>query len=171
MNPESIAYIADIAQIAGEVTVIIAILFGVFELSEYRKQRRVTVAAELMHNFYSADLANAIYLIRGLPADITADDLRRKGDEYERAAVLISMSFETMGLLVFERIAPIDLVNKLAGGVVAVMWHRLRPWLERVRQEQSQPSWAEWFEWLAQQCERRKRIQEPAYTKYKDWRP
>lgn len=76
-----------------------------------------------------------------------------------------------MGLMAFERIAPLELVEKLAGGLVVVMWRKLSPWLERVREEQSQPSWAEWFQWLAQQCERRKTAQEPAYTKHRDWKP
>ena len=163
--------IANIAEIASAATVIFGILFGLFQLSEYRTQRRNAVAAELMRNFYSADLANAVAIIRNLPDDVSADDLRKKGDEVERAAVLISTNFETMGLMAFERIAPMELVEKLAGGVVVVMWHKLRPWLQRVREEQSQPSWAEWFQWLAQQCERRKTAQEPAYTKYKDWQP
>jgi hypothetical protein len=163
--------IANIAEIASAATVIFGILFGVFQLSEFRAQRRSVVAADLMRNFYSADLANAVATIRSLPDDCSPDDLRKRGDEFEKAAVLISTNFETMGLMAFERIAPLDLVEKLAGGVVVVMWHKLRPWLERVRQEQSQPSWAEWFQWLAQQCERRKTAQEPAYTKHKDWQP
>lgn len=171
MTPDSISYFADIAQIVGEVTVVFAILFGLFEISEYRKQRRDAVAAELMHTFYSPDLAHAIYVVRALPEDASADDIRRMGGEFEEAAILISMNFETMGLLVFERITPIELVEKLAGGVIVVMWRKLRPWLSQIRQEQSQPSWAEWFEWLAGQCERRKLGQEPAYRKYADWHP
>ena len=167
----SLQSVADIAEIASAVTVIFGILFGLFQLSEFRQQRRNAVAAELMRNFYSADLANAIAIIRSLPDHISAEDLRRKGDEVERAAVLISTNFETMGLMAFERIAPLALVERLAGGVVVVMWHKLGPWLARVREEQSQPSWAEWFQWLAQQCERRKIAQEPAYLKYRDWQP
>lgn len=171
MSPESAAYLADLAQIAGDITVVSAVLFGAFELSGYRKQRRDAVAAELMRTFYSPALANVICVVQSFPGGATVDDFRRKGDEPERAAVLISMTFETMGLLVFERIAPIDLVEKLAGGAIVAMWRRLRPWLAAIQQEQAQPSWAEWFEWLAGQCDKRKRAQEPAYLKYRDWQP
>jgi len=52
-----------------------------------------------------------------------------------------------------------------------VMWHKLGPWLTQIRIEQSQPSWAEWFQWLAQQCERHKDQREPAYLKHVDWIP
>jgi hypothetical protein len=76
-----------------------------------------------------------------------------------------------MGLLVFERIAPFPLAVELVGGIVVVMWRKLQPWAEQIRIEQSQPSWAEWFQWLAMQCERHKNPQAPAYTQHRDWVP
>jgi hypothetical protein len=81
------------------------------------------------------------------------------------------MTFETMGLLVFERIAPFKLVLELAGGMIVVMWHKLGPWMHQVRKEQLQPSWAEWFDWLALQCERHKNLQAPAYEEHADCIP
>jgi hypothetical protein len=76
-----------------------------------------------------------------------------------------------MGLLVFQRIAPFGLVVELAGGIIVVMWHKLGPWLNQIRVEQSQPSWAEWFQWLAQQCARHKSHGAPAYAKHVNWIP
>ena len=76
---------------------------------------------------------------------------RALGSGHEDAALVIGTRFETMGLLVFERIAPFKLVENLCGGIVVVMWRKLGPWLEAVRIEQAQPSWGEWFQWLAQQ--------------------
>ncbi|MGD8575186.1 MAG: hypothetical protein PVJ40_09575 [Gammaproteobacteria bacterium] len=171
MDSEALAYLADIVQIASAVTIIVGIVFALFQISEYRKQRRNAVAGEVMRTFYSPALSDAICLIVSLPDDTTADELRHRGADYERAAVLISISFETMGLLVFERIAPLVLVEELAGGTVVVVWRKLRGWIGDFRAEQSQPSWGEWFEWLALLCDRRKTGQEPAYSKYRDWQP
>lgn len=168
MNLETIA---DIAQIASAATIVGGIVFGLMQLSEYRKQRRDAVAAELMRAFMSSELSNAIALIRALPDGVSAEELRRYGPETERAAVIVNMTFETMGLLVFKRIAPFSLVLDLAGGIITVMWHKLGPWMSQVRVEQTQPSWAEWFQWLAMQCERHKNLQAPAYSKYLDWMP
>jgi hypothetical protein len=76
-----------------------------------------------------------------------------------------------MGLLVYERITPFALVQDLSGGIVVVMWRKLGRWLEEIRAEQSQPSWAEWFQWLAQLLEQHKLKQEPAHTKHRSWAP
>ena len=51
--------IADISQIASAATIVGGIIFGLMQLSEYRKQRRDAVAAELMRAFMSPELANA----------------------------------------------------------------------------------------------------------------
>jgi hypothetical protein len=60
---------------------------------------------------------------------------------------------------------------ELAGGVIVVLWRKLGPWLEHIRAEQAQPSWAEWFQWLAQQCEAIKGHSVPAYRRELDWAP
>lgn len=135
MNLETLA---NISQIANATTIVGGIVFGLMQLSEYRKQRRDSVAAELMRAFMSPELGNATALIRALPDGVSADEFRRHGPETERAAVTITMTFEAMGLLVLE----------LTGGIIVVMWHKLDPWMSQVRAEQSQPSWAEWFNGL-----------------------
>jgi hypothetical protein len=163
--------LADLSQIAATLTIIGGTIFGFIQLSEYRKQRRDAVAGELMRAFMSPELSHAVTLVRRLPDAASAEQLRQAGPEVERAAVQVTMTFETMGLLVFERITPFELVENLCGGIVTAMWHKLGPWLETVRAEQAQPSWAEWFQWLAQQLEHRKAKQEPAYSKHREWTP
>ena len=71
--------------------------------------------------------------------------------------------------LVFKRIAPLDLVLDLAGGIVAVMNIKLRRWQQDLRDEQAQPSWGEWFEWLGDQAQKHKADSEPAHILYRDW--
>ena len=117
--------IVGIAQIVGAVTVVGGTIFALIQLSEYRKQRRDAVAGELMRAFMNADFANAVEIVKKLPDAASADDIRCGGPDAERAAVLVNTTFETMGLLVFERIAPFTLVVELVGGIVVVMWRKL----------------------------------------------
>jgi hypothetical protein len=168
MNLETLS---NISQIVSAVTVVGASAFALIQLSELKKQRRDAIAGELMRTFMDSDLAHALTLIMALPDDMPGDKLSSAGPEVEQAAVLISTRFETMGLLVHERIAPLDLVVELAGGIVVVTWRRLAPWMEHIRQRQSQPSWAEWYQWLAEQCKAHKGHVVPAYQRSRNWKP
>jgi hypothetical protein len=163
--------LADIAQVIGGVTVVAATLFALKQLSEMRRQRADLVACELMRSFLDTEMTRAIRLIRTLPDGISAEDLRQAGPEAELAALRIGITFETMGLLVYRRIAPLDLVVELAGGMAVAMWRKIGPLEERIRTEQSQPSSAEWFQWLAEQCEASKDEGMPAYIAHRGWTP
>ncbi len=162
---------AEISQIIAAVTILVGLIFAWFQFLEFKKRRQNAVAVELMRSFLSADFAHAVSLIRLLPDGISAEELRGTGPEYEESAILVTTTFETMGLLTFRRIAPFSLVQELAGGLIVVTWRKLSVWLETIREEQSQPSWAEWFQWLAERLIDLKVKNQPAYLRYKDWRP
>ncbi len=163
--------IGEIGQLIGAVAITVGLIFGWFQFREFRKRRQNAVAVELVRSFLSADFAHAVSQIRLLPDGISAEELRERGSEYEESAILVTTTFETMGLLTFRRIAPFSLVQELTGGLVVVAWRKLSVWLETIREEQSQPSWAEWFQWLAERLIDRKTKSQPAYLKYKNWRP
>lgn len=162
---------ANIAELLGAISIVAALTFSAFQIREFKMRRRDSVAVGLMQSFYSADLAHAVSLLRLLPDGGSAQQLRDKGPGYEEAAILVTTTFETMGLLVHRRIAPFSLVEELAGGMTVVMWRKIGAWLETVREEQSQPSWAEWFQWLAERLQAVEDDKEPAHLRFKSWRP
>ena len=170
MDDLTLSSIANIADIIGAGSIITGLFFGWFQIRHYRAQQRDNVAINLMQTFYSQDLAHAIALLQPLPDGISLEALRELGTEYIDAAITVSTSFETMGLLVFKRIAAMDLVLDLAGGIVAAMNRKLRNFSEDVRRTQNQPSWSEWFEWLGDQAEKAKQSSTPAHIKYRDWK-
>jgi hypothetical protein len=49
------------------------------------------------------------------------------------------------------------------------MWRKLSAWLDAVSKEQEQPSWAEWFQWLAEQLKAVEGRKQPAHLRFKDW--
>ncbi|MFQ5982242.1 MAG: hypothetical protein ACE5KS_02595 [Woeseiaceae bacterium] len=159
---------ANIAELLGGVSIVAALTFGVFQIREFKKRRRDAVAAGLMQSFYSADLAHAVSLLRLLPDGISAEQLREQGLQYEESAILVTTTFETMGILVHRGIAPFSLVEELAGGIAVVMWRKISAWLETVREEQNQPSWAEWYQWLVDQFAAVEGCKQPAHLRLKD---
>lgn len=165
--------LASIAEILGASTIVGGAIFAILQIREFRAQRRETVAVELLRSFHDPDLVDAVNLIRKLPEGASAEDLRSRGEEYERAAVMISTTYETVALLVFREMSSFSIVRDLTGGLVVVMWRRLAGWTQAIRREQQQPSWAEWFQWLAEQLERDhdEREGRPAYEAHGGWRP
>ena len=171
MTASSLATWANLAEIIGAGSIITGLIVGWIQIRHLRRQQRDAVAINLAQTFYSRDLAAAIALLQPLPDGISLAELRALGTEFEQAAITVCTSFETMGLLVYKRIAPMDLVLDLAGGIVATMCRKLRQWQEDLREEQEQPSWGEWFEWLGDQALKRKNAAQPAHIKYTDWAP
>ena len=161
----------DVSQIVTAVTVVGGTIFGLLQLKEYREQRREAVALELLSTFMGPEFAAAMIAITSLPEGATAESIRRGGPELERAANLMCTNFEAMGILVFRRIAPFSLVMDMIGGIVLVSWRRLRPWIEAIRAETHNPSDSEWFEWLANQCERNASKEVPAHVRHRGWEP
>lgn len=159
-----------VAEIVGVITILTGLIFGWLHIRHLRHQHDGQIAANLMKTFYNSDLTHAVSILRTLPDGISTEELRANGADYEAAAMLVCATFETMGLLVFRKIAPFDLVVDLAGGMVKVMARKLSSWIKTSREEQQQPSYAEWFEWLALQVENVKVEDQPAYIRHKEWK-
>jgi len=168
-----LATLANIAEILGALTIVGGAVFGVVQIREFRTQRREAVAVELIRWFHDPHLAHSVNLIRELPDGVSPEELRSKGPEYESAAVMISTTYETIAFLVFRELTSLAMVRELTGGLAVVMWRKLSRWTDTVRREQAQPSWAEWFQWLAEQLARDSAQKEayPAYQEFADWRP
>ena len=170
---DDLALLANIAEIVGAGTIIGGAVFAIVQIREFRAQRREAITVELMRAFQEPSVAEAVNLVRGLPDGISAEDMRERGPEYERAAIMISTTYETIGYMAYLGLASFRTVQELTGGVGLVMWRKLERWMDDVRAEQSQPSWSEWFHWLADQLERESEQKEasPAYVKHAGWRP
>ena len=163
--------LANYAEIIGAGSILTGLVFGLMQLRYWRQQQRDNVAANLTQTFYSRDLAEALALLQPVPDGISLEELRAMGPEYTAAAITVTTSFETMGLLVYKGVAPLQLVEDLCGGIITTMHRKLGKWQEDMRVEQDQPSWGEWFTWLDMQASRNKRAREPAHIRHRDWSP
>ena len=165
MNDLSLSTIANIAEIIGAVSIISGLIFGWLQIRYFRAQQRDAIAINLMQTFYSDDLAEAIALLIPVPDGVRLLELQSMGNEYVKAATTVATSFETMGILVFKEIATMDLVRDLAGGIVMTMTRKLRACQNDMREILQQPSWGEWFEWLGDEVEKVKNVDDPAHVR------
>ena len=87
--------------------------------------------------------------------------------------MLVSLTLESVAIMVHHRIVPIRTVWDLMGGVTQTCWDRMREWVQVVRREQGNEKFDEWLEWLSNQMKRLGEESEgkPAYLVYEGWRP
>jgi len=114
-----------IAEIIGGLSIVAGLAVGWFQVRHHRAQQRNAAAINLAQTFYNRDFAQSIALMQNVPDGAYLRQIRELGRECEEAAITLTTSFETMGLLVYKGIASMGLVLDLAGGIVAVMRRKL----------------------------------------------
>ena len=155
-----------LAQIVGSLAVVAAIVFGFAQIRQFRQQRRDVLAVELMRSIQDTEFTRSARMIFTIPPDLSAAEFLALGPDIEHAAWAISAKYETVGYLVYRGIMPTDLAEELLGGIGVHLWQRLRPWVESLREAQGQPLFMEWFQWLVELLQERKRPQAiPAYLR------
>lgn len=169
----NLSTLANLAEVIGAVIVIGGLAFGVIQLQQFRLQRRAQAAIEVARSFQDADFSRALRLVLSMPRDLGVDEVRELGGKYEDAAMLVSLTVETIGLMVHRRMVSLQLVWELMGGVLLTAWGRLARWTEDTRRDQGGEKFNEWMQWLAGQLERHKTTcdPEPAYRKFDEWSP
>lgn len=168
-----LATLANLAEVIGAVVVVGGIAFGVIQLQQLRLQRRANAAIGVASSFQDAEFARALRIVLSLPCDLDAEGLRAKGTEYEDAAMLVSLTVESVGLMVHRRMVSLHMVWELMGGVLLGAWCRLEGWSRDTRTETGRDKFNEWMQWLAEQLEKHQARcdPEPVYRRYSNWLP
>jgi hypothetical protein len=141
--------LADLAEIIGAIIVVGGVAFAVLQMRQTRQQRRELAAIELFRSFGSPAFCDAYRATLKLPEGVDAETMRTQYPESENAAMFISTTMENIGVMVFHRIVPSVVVNDLVGTSTGLLFRRLSPWINSLRDELGNPGMFEWFEWLA----------------------
>jgi hypothetical protein len=162
--------LADLAEIIGAAVVLGSVAFAIIQLSQFRRRRRDLAAIELARSFQTPEFAHALRSILSLPDDATATQVRAD-PKTEDAAMLVSLTLESVGIMVHRRIISLDMVWELMGGVVLAVWVKLHVWAGDQRERHGGEKFDEWIQWLCDQMKRHRHGGDPAYVKYRDWMP
>jgi hypothetical protein len=167
---DSLNVYAAIAEIFGGLALLLGGGFALVQLSEFRRQRKGQIAADLCRAFSQAALGKAVVLIKRLPDGITVAELQAMDLEYEESAQIMLMAFETMGLLVFRDIASFRMIQELTGGLLLMLWRKLAVYVAETREAHGNPRFAEWVQWLVERIAEREGDMVPAYLEHARWR-
>ena len=165
--------ILGIFQVIGIFAVLYGIRIGIKQLKLNSQQRRDLAFMECARSFEDKEFTEAYRLLAELKQGQSREEFMELGEHYEAAIIRVCMKFETIGLLVYKDVIPIDAIEDLVGGVALLLWDILHNFVVESREQGNHPTYFEWFQWLVDRLRERGRFEQqpPAFIAHKDWKP
>jgi hypothetical protein len=165
--------ISTLANLINAIAVTAGVIFAAAQIREFRRQRRRQSMYTLVQTFQSADFTKALRRIIDLPDNLDRAAIRAEvGPEGEDAIYFVTTTWETIGVLVFQKELTLDLVDDFFSGPLIISWQKLARYLEDVRRDWNRETLFEWFQWLAERMIEREKSSNPvpAHIAHRDWR-
>lgn len=159
--------------IVSAATLVFGLAFAIVQLRQYRASRDRELGLELLRSFQTPEFASALRAIFSLPEGLTKSQIEERLGPRMDGVYALSTTWESLGILVFRGQLDLDLVDDFFSGPIRISWEKLQPYFETEREEQGRETIGEWFQWLAEQMERREGLAAPtpAHVGHRDWTP
>jgi len=165
--------LSTLANLINAFAVTAGVIFAAAQIRHYRQRRQREAMLELVRSFQSPAFTSALRRVLSLPDGADTQKIREVlGPDGEDAVYLVSLTWESIGVLLFRRELTLDLVDDFFSGPILLSWEKLHVWAEQWRRELKRETGSEWFHWLAERMMERERIEPPvpAYIAHRDWR-
>lgn len=165
--------ISTIANLINAIAVTAGVIFAAAQIRQYRHRRQRDAMLELVRSFQSPAFTAALRRVLSLPDGADAAKIRKVlGPDGEDAVYLVSLTWESLGVLVFRREVTLDLVDDFFSGPLLISWQKLKVYSEEWRRTLNRETGNEWFHWLAERMLEREETSPPipAYEAHRNWR-
>ncbi|HXM74341.1 MAG TPA: hypothetical protein VN904_03630 [Chthoniobacterales bacterium] len=143
--------IATLANIINAFALTAGVIFAAAQIQYYRQRRRRDAMLELVRSFQSPAFTAALRRVLSLPDGADAKKIREVlGPDGEDAVYLVSLTWESLGILLFRREVTMELVDDFFSGPILISWQKLKVYAEEWRRELKRDTGSEWFHWLAE---------------------
>src|SRR5437763_9205650 len=165
--------ISTLANLINAIAVTAGVIFAAAQIRQYRQRRQRDAMLELVRSFQSPAFTAALRRVLSLPDGADAAKIRELlGPDGEDAIYLVSLTWESLGVLVFRREVTLDLVDDFFSGPILLSWQKLNIYSEGWRHTLNRETGNEWFHWLAERLMEREKLSPPvpAYIAHLTWR-
>jgi hypothetical protein len=143
--------IPSISAVVAAVGVTVGVFFAYLEVRNLRKQRQTDLVMRLYSTFGSREFQEAWMKFMTTEFE-DYNDYLKKGGVYAPELRLI---YEGIGVLLRRKLLDISLVDDLFSGPIMVTWEKWKPLAEGARKHYNRPQFAEWFEYLYNEMQKR----------------
>jgi hypothetical protein len=165
--------ISTLANLINAIAVAAGVLFAAVQIRQYRHRRQRDAMLELVRSFQSPAFTAALRRVLSLPDGADTAKIREVlGPDGEDAVYLVSLTWESLGVLFFRREVTLDLVDDFFSGPLVISWQKLKVYSEEWRRTLNRETFNEWFHWLAERMLEREKTSPPtpAYVAHRNWR-
>jgi hypothetical protein len=165
--------ISTIANLINAFAVTTGVIFAAAQIRQYSQRRQRDAMLELVRSFQSPAFTAALRRVLSLPDGADSAKIREVlGPDGEDAVYLVSLTWESLGVLVYRREVTLDLVDDFFSGPLVISWRKLEVYSEEWRRTLNRETGNEWFHWLAERMLEREKTSPPipAYIAHRDWR-
>lgn len=165
--------LSTVANLANAIAVTAGVIFAVVQIRQYRRRQQRETMLELVRSFQSPAFTSALRRVLSLPDGATLEQIQEVlGPDGEDAVYLVSLTWESIGLLLFRRELTMDLIDDFYSGPILLSWQKLHVYAEEWRQGMKRETGQEWFHWLADRMMEREKLTPPvpAYKAHQSWK-
>ncbi len=134
-----------LSTIVATISVVVGVVFTVLELRHLRRTRKTEIIMKIYDRFSSREIIEAINKV----GSIEFDNFEHYGKTYGFTDVaMIAVLFEGIGVLLEQNLIDMDLVDRLFGPTIDVLWVRIKPVIYAMREGLKEPYFFSHFEYL-----------------------
>jgi hypothetical protein len=141
-----------LSDISLTLSVIVAIIFGIFEARSSNRERRENFAVDYLGTFRSREFAELIQYVTSNDMPVSSKKLHALSQNDQVIFIQLSQQMESLGLLVSGEFISINLIDRTLGSYVTVAWKKYESLFLELRKDD--PFQGEYFQWLSDQLER-----------------
>jgi hypothetical protein len=111
--------IATLSTIVATISIVVGVIFTVLELRHLRTTRKTEIIMKIYDRFSSKEMVEAMNKVGSIQFD-NLEEYRKKYGFTDVA--MIAVLFEGLGVLLEQNLIDIDLVNRLFGPTLDLLW-------------------------------------------------
>jgi len=128
--------LSTLANLINAFAVTAGVIFAAAQIRHYRQRRQREAMLELVRSFQSPAFTSALRRVLSLPDGADTQKIREVlGPDGEDAVYLVSLTWESIGVLLFRHELTLDLVDDFFSGPILLSWKKLQVWAEQWRRE------------------------------------
>ena len=151
----STEFIGLLANLALTLSLIVGLIFGIAQVRTANKDRHERLTLEALRNFQSREFAELIHYVTRHKVPATLEELAALPANEQVLLIQFGQQMESLGMLVYERLIDIDLVDKTLGSFVSTSWNKFKKLYFDIRVKTKDPFMSEYFQLLAERLDKR----------------